>query len=249
MNGAKELLSQYDNMTFSGDEEREAWLLETCREYDRSSRDDRSGRASLYNELGSFYRNLRKLDQAEAAYRMAIDLMETPVKIGTSQPVCRSCSFEIDCVSIEGNTDVYTGDYATILNNLAGCYRLQGRTQEALETFDRAYLIYASFPDLPKSLPASCKNNKGLVYLDKNMPEEAERCFQEALKLLDEGHLVGYELAMTYGNMAVAHYRMGRIEEALKETEQGLNILKNVTGEDAPVYQGLLRMKQTMEER
>ena len=246
MSKANELLKKIDETAYPSDEEREKALLEICRNYDHTDADDMRGRASLYNELGSFYRSRRMLDKAEAAYKYAIEIMKTPVKVGTSQPVCKSCSFEIDSVSIQDDTDIYSGDYGTILNNLAGCYRLQGRFDEALKMFDQVEQIYVSLEDFPKELLASCKNNKGLVYLDKKEFSKAETCFNEAFDILKDEDESTYEMAMTYGNMAVAHYEMGKNEVALKELEKGLEILKKVTGEEAPVYKSLQSLQKAV---
>lgn len=242
MSKVNELLKKFDEMEYPSDEDREKALVDICRKYDRAEAADMRGRASLYNELGSFYRSRRMLDKAEAAYRYAIELMKTPVKVGRSQPVCKSCSFEIDSVSIPDDTDIYSGDYGTILNNLAGCYRLQGRLDEALQMFDQVEQIYVSLDDFPKELLASCKNNKGLVYLDKGDFSKAEICFREAFDILKDEDESAYELAMTYGNMAVTHSKMGKTEDAKKEAEKGLEILKITAGEEAPVYKGLLRL-------
>ncbi len=249
MSKANELLKKIDETSYTSDEDREKALLEICRNYDHTDADDMRGRASLYNELGSFYRSRRMLDKAEAAYKYAIEIMQTPVKVGTSQPVCKSCSFEIDSVSIQDDTDIYSGDYGTILNNLAGCYRLQGRFDEALMMFDQVEQIYVSLEEFPKELRASCKNNKGLVYLDKKEFSKAEICFKEAFDILKGGDESTYEMAMTYGNMAVAHYEMEKYEDALKELGKGLEILKKVTGEDAPVYRSLQNLQKAVADR
>lgn len=63
---------------------------------------------------------------------------------------------------------VHIGDktvqYATVLNNLAGTYRLAGKYEEAADLFNESALIYSTTIGKDNSYYCSILNNLALVY-------------------------------------------------------------------------------------
>ena len=74
-------------------------------------------RIAANNELGSFYRGSSRFEESVAAFRAAAEL--TACEMGKE--------------SLE---------YATVLNNLAGTFRLMGRQEDALSLFRQAGELY-----------------------------------------------------------------------------------------------------------
>ena len=189
-------LARYDALDASMDTEARAqWLLHACGEYDAEAPEDVRGRAALWNELGGLCRGGGILDRSEAAFLRAKRLLE----------------------------DAAPGaDYATVLNNLAGLYRLQRRRAEARSMFEKAGEVYARCEGIPADVLASCSNNLGLLELDEQHWTQALERFQQALRILgdmDNPRARGTTLAnmafaeLGSGNRAAAAERMNTAAE------------------------------------
>lgn len=218
MSTIKELLSVYDAMKDSASAaEQEEWLLQACAEAESLEPDQILKISVLYNELGSFYRYQRRLEEGEAAFLKAKAYMET--KVCENVTGCKCCyytaSLPDDLFGFEESSpESKTANYATILNNLAGNYRLQKRFEEAEDLFKQAIAIYNEHPEIPTALLCSAYNNLALVYLDQGRYKEAVRVFSGILEKLKSSPGDLHEKATTCANMAVAWLQDQNREQA-----------------------------------
>ena len=114
---AKRFYQELDQRYSRGLEEVERFLLESRGAFRET--ENAAGLVAVHNELGSFYRGTSRYAESLEAFQAAGE-----------EIVCRMGA---DCV-----------EYATLLNNMAGTYRLMGRPAEALELFRQAIDIYQS---------------------------------------------------------------------------------------------------------
>ena len=105
MISAAEFFSEYDALQkTASDAEREAWLISQCEMANPEGPQEQRVLSTMYNELGSFYKHRDMLEKGEEAFLKAKELWETSEK---------------------------DANYATIINNLAGNYRMMGKFSEA----------------------------------------------------------------------------------------------------------------------
>lgn len=204
-------------------EEFEKEVINTCRSYEKENPTDFPGQAALYNELGSFYRMNGQYPEGEKAFLKAKELLETwyevPVITTCDTGSCPACAAQKGPVDpheelvVISNTN--TADYATVLNNLAGLYRMAGDNDRALSTFDKALEHYAALDDVPGDVYASCFNNKGLVYLRMQKGKEALELFEKALSIGEKAENSDSVMGTTFSNMAFAYIYMGDKASAL----------------------------------
>lgn len=236
MDKVKCLLAEYDAMCESASSgELEEWMKRTCARYDEENSGDFAGRATLYNELGSFYRHRGILDKGETAFCTAKTLLEMSVQ-PDGNGLCEREKLP------DGRCGVLTADYATTLNNLAGLYRMAKRFEEAEDLFAQAESIYRADKNTPEDLLASCRNNLGLVYMDQGRWAEAMDCFESAIAILRSAPEKEYERATTDGNMAVALARLGRTAEAKTHLAAALEAFSRLLGPDSEVCRGLANL-------
>jgi tetratricopeptide (TPR) repeat protein len=165
--------------------------------------------ASGLKNLGDAYRELRRLPEAEAAYRRALRLREA-----------------------EGwPTSPRIADLA---HDLATVYRLQGRTDQALALYQRAARIYEKAQATPRMAMAY----HSLAHLHDARGElaEAQRMDQKALELVEAG--IGADAAPNNPGFPVlthytAHYasilrRAGRDEDARRYDERAAALLRQL---------------------
>ncbi len=239
MDDVKKLLAEYDALCeTASDEALEAWLKDACARYDEEASEDIGGRAALYNELGAFYKHRDILDKGETAFRAAKALLEMPVR--SDERGCCGRGTLMDGQYGAPTADRReTADYATVLNNLAGLYRLEKRFDEAEALFAQAESVYRADENTPKDLLASVSNNLALVYMDQGRWADALSRFEKAMEILREAPEKEYERATTDGNMAVALARLGRTAEAKAHIADALAVFERLTGADSDVCQGL----------
>ena len=95
----------------------ERFLLECEKQARSKAHGRRDELIAVYNELGSFYRGVGRYAQSVAAFEKARTLAMTDLGKDCSQ-------------------------YATILNNMAGTYRLTGNHVKAISLFHEAAEVY-----------------------------------------------------------------------------------------------------------
>ena len=220
MENMMQFFSEYDQMqkTCSG-QELEAWLLAQCDAHEQDYPDDQRMTGALYNELASFYKHRNVLDKAEEAFLKAKELWEPLEK---------------------------DANYATIINNLAGTYRLLGKYDEAAALFDEAIELYRQHPETPKELSSSAFNNLALVYMDTGKYEEAAKMLQAAYDEMKDTPGCYMEKATTYANMAVAYYKNGDDAKTREKLERAEELYRSGNLEETPEYQTFLKMKEIL---
>ncbi len=231
----QEILKERDAMEgVRSDAEIEQWLKDTCAAFAAAEPDDCAGQSALCNELGNFYNNRGRLAESEAAFLEAKSLLEElrSIKILTTEQLggCCCCRGGVDLdiqVPCDAEQEPHveyvltnfteTGNYATTLCNLAGVYRLEGKLDEAQETFETAMKIYDLLEDVPADIYAGCCNNMGLVYLERKDYSTAAQCFDKALATLGDDPAFRSDRATTLHNAAIAAYFAGDTPAALEK--------------------------------
>lgn len=248
MKPIKEIFAEYDEFARNASfEEREDFLIKECKKRDELSPEDTRGRAALYSELASLYRNNRIFDKSEDTFAKAFAIIENP---GTTQAFensgCAACRRPKPLMDI---SDEYFTDYATILNNYAGLLRLTKRFDEAINAFEKVEKMYNELGDATPSMKASAKNNLALVYMDKKDFNKAEGLFEEALSiLLKDAVDAKYEIATTYGNLAVISYNKGLKDKAIEEGKKSIKTFKECVDKNNPALQGIEKFVELMEQ-
>lgn len=146
-------------------------------------------RIAACNELGSFYRGSSRFEQSVIAFHTAAEL--TAREMGKE--------------SLE---------YATVLNNLAGTFRLMGRQGDALSLFRQAGEIYRKNGAEYSYLYASVLNNMALVYRETGELAQVANCLEGALELIRALPDRVQETAITYNNLAALYLASGEEERA-----------------------------------
>ncbi len=248
MDDVKTLLEEYDRLCdTASDEVLEQWLKDACARYDEEAGEDVAGRAALYNELGAFYKHREILDKGETAFRAAKALLEMPVR-GDGKGCCGRETLMDGQYGAPTADRRETADYATVLNNLAGLYRLAKRFDEAEALFAQAESIYLADENTTTELLASISNNLALVYMDQGRWEEALERFEKAMEILRDAPEKEYERATTDGNMAVALGRLGRRAEAKAHIAAATETFTRLLGPDSDVCKGLAYLAQLLGE-
>lgn len=178
---------QLDRLYEEGDQENiEALLQKTAAELEQAGAAEA---VAVYNEMGSFYRGTSRYSQSLAGFEAAQRQIRR--RYGTN------CT-----------------EYATLLNNMAGTYRLMGAHEKAIELFLQAIGIYEACGDGQSYAYASVQNNISLVYQEIGQFEHAAEHLEKALDMIRTmpGHL--HELAVTYSNLTVLYHKAGREPDA-----------------------------------
>ena len=223
MENLEQFFSEYDRMQkICSDEELESWLISQCEAVRKEQQEDQRIIWSLYNELGSFYKHRGMYEKGEAAFLNAKMLWKTPEK---------------------------DANYATIINNLAGNYRLMGKYSEAVSLFEQAIELYRKYRETPKELVSSAYNNLALVYLDTGKFQEAADMLQAACDEMKDIPDCWFEKATAYANMAIAYYKSGETEMAKEKIQIADNLFKSGSLENTPAYQAFLKLKEMLEKK
>jgi tetratricopeptide (TPR) repeat protein len=172
--------------------------LESAIEHYKQVTDE--NRAFALKNLGDAYRELRRLPEAEAAYRKALALREA-----------------------EGwPTSPRIADLA---HDLGTVCRLQGRTDEALALYQRAALIYEKGQVTPRM--AMTYHSFAHLHEARGELEEAQRMDQKALELVEAGigsdatpKNPGYPVYTHYTQHYAAILRKAGLDEAARRYEE-----------------------------
>ncbi len=214
----KSFISEYDRMKgCSSDQELENWLVSQCENALKEFPEEQRIVSSMYNELGSFYRHHGMFEKGEEAFLKATTIWGPLEK------------------------DI---DYATIINNQAGNYRLMGKYNEAVSLFQEAIELYQKYPETPKALASSAYNNLALVYLDTGRFQEAADMLQLSYEVLADTPDCYYEKATAYANMAIAYYKNGDMETAAEKLQIAEELYRSGGLEDSPEFQSFLKLKE-----
>lgn len=220
MSSIEQFFSEYDSMQkICGDEELEFWLMAQCETAAQEHPEDPRMVSALYNELGAFYKHRGMLEKAEEAFIKSKTLWETSEK---------------------------DANYATIINNLAGNYRLRGNFDEAIALFQEAIEVYRQYPETPKELSSSAFNNLALVYLDTGRFKEAADMLQAAYDEMKDIPDCYFEKATTFANMAVAYYKCGETDLVREKMQMADELYISGGLESTPEYQAFTNLKEIL---
>ncbi|MGN0772781.1 MAG: tetratricopeptide repeat protein [Candidatus Ventricola sp.] len=121
-----------------------------------------------------------------------------------------------------------TREYGVVLLNKAGAYRYMGDAEQAMALFQQARRILEAHSDTPAGTLAGLYNNIGLLSLDLHREEDAERCFHQALALLERTQDHQVELATTYNNIAALYSTRRQYQEAADAVRSSVEILSRL---------------------
>lgn len=174
------------------------------------------------NDLAGTYRHLNKLTEAEATYKDVLKLLT-----------------ELNATASIG--------YATVLDNLAQVYSLQGDLQQCEKMQKEAIAIYSKSSDVrAKNEKAIAMANLAQTYVDEKKYGEAESAFKEALAVFEEIAPESPQIAILYDNYAGLYRKQEKPIEALVLQEKALKLLEKGLGKGHPeVAIALVNISQT----
>lgn len=161
---------------------------------------DDSSLLRLLNELLGFYRETGRHEEAYLIGDRAIAQAERMGLIGTVP-------------------------YATTQLNVANAYRAGGRLEESLEKYLQVQEIYRQQLAPDDMLAASFQNNFSLLYQEMGEYGKARECLLNALQIVKEKGS-GYELGVTYANLAATCVQLGQMEEAGEYAAKSMEVFE-----------------------
>src|SRR5262249_10042968 len=144
------------------------------------------------------------LDEAEAEYRQALDIIES-----AGSP----------------------GEVALVLNNLASLYRQQGKYRAAVPLFARAADLFRSTGNLQL---ANSLNNRALLHLELGEYAQAESLLQEAIQIARGSPEMRELLPKAVGNLGRLYQHMKRYAEAEALQREALDHHERIYGSAHP---------------
>ena len=154
-------------------------------------------RAGLYNELAGYYKSLNNYDEAEIAFALSLNLFDE-LKMGASP------------------------EYATVLLNLAGLYRMKGEPGRAIELFHGIITKLEGEGQQNSYSYISILNNFALVYQEEGDYTNALEYAEKALKLMRDGRSGAHEIAASLNNLAAIYIKLDDLETADKLISEAL---------------------------
>jgi tetratricopeptide (TPR) repeat protein len=132
-----------------------------------------------------------------------------------------------------------TVHYVTVLINIAGCLRLEGKLEESLEYFQNSRAILDNLQhqntqdnERIKYLQATILNNISLLYIDQDKLEEALASATAAMQMITEGTGDDHELATSYNNLSNIYLKMGDYDKARAANDKALRIYDRMPKEN-----------------
>lgn len=173
---------------------------------------------AVYSEQGAFYRSAERYRLSSASYKKAQKLIEK--LMGKS------------CV-----------EYATVLNNMAGTYRLSGHYKEALKLLGEALLIYEEIDiagegadEEERYMPACVHNNMGQIFRRTGEIQEAIRHLTIALETIRTLPAHAQEAGLIYSNLTTLYQQTGDMDQAMQCLEEALVIFDTASMEKDTQY-------------
>jgi tetratricopeptide (TPR) repeat protein len=167
-------------------------------------------RARLLNQLGDAYRSVYKNDEAELAYRSALDIYENfPNSL----------------------------DRSKTLDGLAALYHLQGKFAEALNLWQQALAIQKEIGD--RRGEAGLLHHLSMIYEISGNLNQALQLSQASIEIDREiGNLEGEEVSLH--QLSIIYKNLGDLNQALNLSQQSIEIARaigNHEGEAAALHQ------------
>ena len=151
---------------------------------DARTQQDRWMMLTVQNELGAFYRGAGRYAESLEAFADAAEEVKA---------LCGPAGEE----------------YANILNNMAGTYRLLRRSEQAEKLFLQAMEVYQNAGLQDSYSYTSVLNNLSLVYQETGELDKAIYYLEQALHQIAEQPERQQELAITYNNLTTLYYAAG----------------------------------------
>lgn len=162
------------------------------------------------NDLAGTYRHLGKLDHAQIAYKEVLQILN----------------------NLDGKNSV---GYATVLDNLAQVYALQGKLDLCEQMQKESIYIYGKSPDpRAKVEKAIVVANLAQTYIEEKKYVEAESAFKDALELFEEMDPDSPQVAILYDNYSQLYRKQNKPKEALVMQEKAVKLLEKGLGKNHP---------------
>lgn len=161
------------------------------------SKRNRGMLVTVYNEQGSFYRQTGRYHHSIEAFRKAQD--EIVFSLGTT------CT-----------------EYAALVNNMAGTYRLAGRHDEAIRLFQDAVRIYREAGEGGSYACANVHKNLSLAYQETGKTDPAVSHLRLALDLVKDTKDHKQESVVIYSNLTALYHKAGSTLKAIQCMNQAL---------------------------
>ncbi|MDE5590112.1 MAG: DUF4125 family protein [Acetatifactor sp.] len=195
----QEIISQIDKLLEENKREEAEKLMQESIALAVAEQDD-SILLRLLNELLGFYRETGRHEEAWLIADRAIAQAERMGLAGTIP-------------------------YATTQLNVANAYRAGGRLEESLEKYLQVQEIYRQQLAPDDMLAASFQNNFSLLYQELGEYGKARECLLNALQIVKEKGS-GYELGVTYANLAATCVQLEQMEEAGEYAAKSMEVFE-----------------------
>ena len=162
---------------------------------------------AVYHELGALYRESRRYSRSILAYEAARD--EIRATRGT------------ECM-----------EYASLLNNMAGTYRLAGKHDRAIALFREAIALYQKLGDESSYSYISLHTNLSQVYQETGQVDFAIYHLRKSLDALSCVPRSEWEMAVGYSNLTLLYHKAGRQKMALECLEEALDLFAECEAEE-----------------
>lgn len=169
------------------------------------SKRNRGMLVTVYNEQGSFYRQIGRYHQSIEAFHKAQD--EIVLSRGTT------CT-----------------EHAALVNNMAGTYRLAGWHDKAIELFQDAVRIYREAGEEDSYACANVHKNLSLAYQETGKTEPAIRHLKLALDLIKDTKEHKQEAVVIYSNLTALYHKAGSTLKAIQCMDQALQSFEKYCG-------------------
>lgn len=195
----QEIISQIDKLLEENKREEAEKLMQESIARAVAEQED-SSLLRLLNELLGFYRETGRHEEAWLIADRAIAQAERMGLAGTIP-------------------------YATTQLNVANAYRAGGRLEESLEKYLQVQEIYRQQLAPDDMLAASFQNNFSLLYQELGEYGKARECLLNALQIVKEKGS-GYELGVTYANLAATCVQLEQMEEAGEYAAKSMEVFE-----------------------
>lgn len=203
---------ELDTRYAQGDlEQVEQFLLECVREIGENREEETGVRIAVYNELGSFFRGTSRFEQSIQMFR---------------------CAQELVCAELGYNSV----QHATVMNNMAGTYRMKGDYASAIRLFEQSLEIYRGCGEEKNYTFASVLNNLALAYRESRQISKAINYLEQALELIQSMPEHRKELAITYNNLAALYIAAGDQEKASQCVNHAIAVFEQCADEENVHY-------------
>jgi tetratricopeptide (TPR) repeat protein len=186
----------------------ENFLRQQLAALEAEDRADAFLRIMIRNELAALYRETGRWEAATEAFREVLSDLE---RLGGRE----------------------SDQYATVLINLAGVYRLTGDFGQALVLYGEAKDILSTIGDgADIYLCASLLNNQALCLRAAGQYTEALTLLTEALAFLRVHRFSGHEIAVTLTNIAAVRIALGDDADAETALNEALALFSSMDDDD-----------------